>query len=204
MNRGKLITFEGLDGAGKSTHIDAVMSRIEARGMVAIGTREPGGTPLSEKIRELILGDPMDPLTETLLVFAARQNHLSDVILPALQRGDWVVCDRFTDASFAYQGGGREVPKAKIELLEQWVHAELQPDLTLLFDVPFEVARNRIGSTRNLDRFEREAGDFHERVRKAYLVRAQESAGRVAVIDAARTPEVVRKQVLATLDRLFP
>lgn len=201
--RGRFITFEGLDGAGKSTHIAAVKSAIEARGVVTIGTREPGGTPLAEQVRSLILGEPMDPLTETLLVFAARQNHLNEVIVPALNRGHWVVCDRFSDASFAYQGGGRGVDKSKIEALERWVHADVQPDLTILFDVPYAVARGRIGSSRELDRFEREAEDFHERVRRAYLERAAASSGRMIAIDAAQSAEIVRERVLATLQRLF-
>jgi dTMP kinase len=201
--RGRFITFEGLDGAGKSTHIDAVKSAIETRGFATVGTREPGGTPLAEILRGLILAEQMDPLTETLLVFAARQNHLSEVIAPALDRGHWVVCDRFTDASFAYQGGGRGVPNARIDALEQWVHADLQPDLTLLFDVPFEVAHGRIGSTRQLDRVEREAAEFLERVRRAYLQRAAAAVERIVVIDAAQSPEVVRARVLAALDRLF-
>jgi dTMP kinase len=201
--RGRFITFEGLDGAGKSTHIAAVKSAIEARGLVTIGTREPGGTPLAEQVRTLLLGESMDPLTETLLVFAARQNHLNEVIFPALNRGDWVVCDRFSDASFAYQGGGRGVDRSKIEALERWVHADLQPDLTILFDVPYEVARGRIGSSRELDRFEREAEDFHDRVRRAYLERAATSSGRIIAIDAAQSAEIVRERVLATLERLF-
>lgn len=201
--RGRFITFEGLDGAGKSTHISALKAEIEGRGIATLGTREPGGTPLAEKIRGLILGDPMDPLTETLLVFAARQSHLHEVIVPALSRGDWVVCDRFTDASFAYQGGGRGVNVSNIKMLEHLVHGQLQPDLTILFDVPFEVARGRIGGTRELDRFEREAAEFHERVRQAYLRRAAESVGRIVVVDATRPPDTVRESVIASVERLF-
>lgn len=203
MKRGRFLTFEGLDGAGKSTHIAAVKSRIESRGFAAIQTREPGGTALGEKLRELILGESMDPMTETLLVFAARQCHVQQLISPALLRGDWVVCDRFTDASFAYQGGGRLVPEEKLRALEQWVHADLQPDLTLLFDISFDAARQRIDGSRQLDRFEREAKEFHERVRAAYLDRAARSGGRIVVLDGERPEIEVQKAVLASVERLF-
>lgn len=201
--KGCFITFEGLDGAGKSTHVDAVVELVAARGRTPCRTREPGGTPLAEKIRDLLLSESMDVLTETLLMFAARQNHLDAVIRPALNRGDCVVCDRFTDATFAYQGGGRGVPAEKIAALETWVQGDLQPDLTLLFDLPFDVARQRIASHRELDRFEREAAAFHERVRGAYLRRADNAHGRIVILDAAQPPEAVGRRVRAAVELLL-
>lgn len=195
MSSGKFITFEGLDGAGKSTHIAAAVDLLRARGHTVVATREPGGTPIAEKIRALLLAVPMDLATETLLMFAARQSHLSEVIRPALGQGHWVVCDRFTDATYAYQGGGRGVSAARIEALEAWVQEGLQPDLTILFDLPFEVARQRIGGERQLDRFETEAADFHNRVRAAYQQRAAQSPRRIAVLDATQDPETIRRAV---------
>lgn len=195
MSSGKFITFEGLDGAGKSTHIAAAVELLRARGHAVVATREPGGTPLAEKIRALLLAEPMDLATETLLMFAARQSHLAEVIRPALAQGQWVVCDRFTDATYAYQGGGRGVSAARIEALEAWVQEGLQPDLTILFDLPFEVARQRIGGERQLDRFETEAADFHNRVRAAYQQRAAQSPRRIAVLDATRDQETIRRVV---------
>jgi dTMP kinase len=195
MSSGKFITFEGLDGAGKSTHIAAAVDLLRQLGRTVLATREPGGTAIAEKIRALLLADPMDLDTETLLMFAARQSHLAEVIRPALIRGDWVVCDRFTDATYAYQGGGRGVSAARIEALEEWVQRGLQPDLTLLFDLPYDVARQRIGAVRQLDRFETEAADFHQRVRLAYQRRAQDSSGRIIVLDATLSPEAIRSQV---------
>jgi dTMP kinase len=192
---GKLITFEGLDGAGKSTHIASTADLLRRSGKTVLTTREPGGTPLAEKIRALLLNESMDLASETLLMFAARQSHLAELVIPALQRGDWVVCDRFTDATFAYQGGGRGVSADKIEQLERWVQGDLQPDLTLLFDLPYEIARQRIHQTRSLDRFEREQAAFHERVRAAYLARVEAAAGRIRVIDAAQDIKSIHKQV---------
>lgn len=197
--RGKFITFEGLDGAGKSSHIGGVVRSLESRGKTVVSTREPGGTPLGEKLRALLLGDDMDLGTETLLMFAARQEHLAKVIRPALERGEWVVCDRFSDATFAYQGGGRGVAWERIEQLEQWVHGDLQPDLTLLFDLSFAIARGRIGDTRELDRFEQEKADFHERVREAYRTRAEQFGQRVRVIDASGDLESIKKLVEETV-----
>jgi dTMP kinase len=193
--RGKFITLEGLDGAGKSTHLAWLAERLRrVVGREVVVSREPGGTPLGERLRELILGEPMDVGTETLLVFAARQQHLVEVIRPALERGAWVLSDRFTDATFAYQGGGRRVPAAKLAALEEWVQEGLQPDLTLFFDVPVGVgqARLRAGQGR-LDRFERESTTFHERVRAAYLERAARSSTRIRVIDATRSIDDIRK-----------
>jgi len=160
MERGKFISFEGIDGAGKSTHIAFVTNLVRARGHQVVSTREPGGTPLGEKLRELLLHEKMNLETEALLMFAARREHLAQVIEPALVRGDWVITDRFTDATFAYQGGGRKLNLSKLAALEHWVHPHLQPDLTLLFDVPLEVARARLDATRTLDKFEQEKTDF--------------------------------------------
>lgn len=193
--RGKFITLEGLDGAGKSTHLEWLADRFRrVSGRAVIVTREPGGTPLGERLRALILGEPMDVGTETLLVFAARQQHLAQVIRPALRRGDWVLSDRFTDATFAYQGGGRGVPAAKLAVLEEWVQDGLQPDLTLFFDVPVGVGQGRLRAGPNaLDRFERESAVFHERVRAAYLERASRDPRRIRVIDATRSVENIRE-----------
>lgn len=187
MTTGKFITFEGIDGAGKSTHIDFVAQRLRQRGLVVHATREPGGTPLGERLRELLLHEKMHIETETLLMFAARREHLAQVIEPALARGDWVISDRFTDASFAYQGGGRKLALEKLQVLEQWVHPNRQPDLTLLFDVPLEVARSRLAATRELDRFEQEQAEFFAATRAVYLQRAQEFPQRFRVIDSTRS-----------------
>lgn len=203
MRRGKFITFEGLDGAGKSSHIQTVVSILKERGLRPVSTREPGGTPLAEKIRSLLLAEPMDLETETILMFAARQSHVSSVIRPALNMGRWVVCDRFTDATYAYQGGGRGVAAGRISELENWVHGDLQPDLTLLFDLPYDIARARIDRTRTLDRFEQEAEAFHDRVRQAYLARAHESNGRIEIIDASQDQAVVGLSVRAAIEALF-
>jgi len=200
MSRGHFITFEGIDGAGKSTQIAAVVDALRQRGHEVVQSREPGGTPLAEKLRELVLHETMNLETEALLMFAARREHLAAVIEPALARGAWVVCDRFTDATYAYQVGGRGLSNEKFRALESWVHPHLQPDLTFLFDVEPSVAAQRIAQGRaDTDRFEREQRDFFERVRAAYLKRAAASAGRIAVIDAARMPEVVTADVLDVL-----
>jgi dTMP kinase len=193
--RGKFISFEGLDGAGKSTHIEATCHLLRARQLTVVSTREPGGTPLGERLRQLLLTESMHLETETLLMFAARREHVAEVIVPALCRGDWVVSDRFTDASFAYQGGGRGLAEEKIEQLAQWTHGGLQPDLTLLFDLPYEVARARIDTTRDLDRFEQEKGHFHERVREVYRRRATAEPGRIRMIDATLSVDEIMKKV---------
>jgi dTMP kinase len=192
MSKAKFITFEGVDGAGKSTHLAWFADILRGRGLEVLVTREPGGTPLGEKLRELLLNQAMHPETEALLMFAARLEHIEQVIKPALQRGTWVVSDRFSDASFAYQGGGRGVPLAKLEQLERWVHEGLQPDLTLLFDIPVEVARQRLANNLTLDRFEQEQGAFFEKVRRAYLERYNKHPQRFALIDASQTPEQVK------------
>ena len=186
MATGKFITFEGVDGAGKSTHIASFADTLRQHGKTVITTREPGGTVLGERLRALLLHEPMDLETEALLMFAARREHLAQVIMPALTRGDWVISDRFTDATFAYQGGGRGMSLDKLSQLEQWVHGDLQPDLTLLFDVPLEVARERLQRTRDLDKFEQEQDDFFVRVRQVYLQRAEAFPHRIRVIDSTR------------------
>jgi dTMP kinase len=193
---GKFITFEGIDGAGKSTHISAVVDLLRARELLVVSTREPGGTPLGEKLRELLLHQTMHLETEALLMFAARREHLTQVIEPALARGDWVVCDRFSDATYAYQGGGRGLDKQKFSVLEQWVHGHLQPDLTFLFDLAPEVAGKRIAvQGRELDKFEQERADFHRRVRQAYLERAAADPQRIQVINADQSIDSIKKQV---------
>lgn len=194
--RGKFITLEGLDGAGKSTHLTWLVETLRARGKTVVQTREPGGTPLGEKLRALLLAEPMHLETEALLMFAARREHLAQVIVPALERGDYVVSDRFTDASFAYQGGGRGLAFDKLAQLEQWVQDGLQPDLTLLFDVPTDVSLGRIqGMGRELDRFEQEKADFFERVRAAYLRRQADSPARMIQIDGTKSIDLIKNEL---------
>lgn len=191
MAAGKFITLEGVDGAGKSTHIPTIARLLQARGKDVLLTREPGGTPLGEKLRELLLHENMHPETESMLMFAARREHIEQVIRPALARGAYVVSDRFTDASFAYQCGGRGVSTAKIGQLEQWVQGDFQPDLTLLFDVPVAVSTQRLAGARNPDRFEQQGADFFERIRNAYLARAEQFPQRFRVIDSGQSiPEI--------------
>jgi dTMP kinase len=193
--RGRFITLEGIDGAGKSTQVDFIAQLLRAGGADLVVTREPGGTALGEQLRELVLHQPMTPRTETLLVFAARAQHIDAVVEPALQAGRWVLCDRFTDATFAYQGGGRGVAESEIAALEQWVHPALQPDLTLLFDVPPEIAAARLSNARAADRFEQEQAQFFTRVRAVYLERARRFADRFIVVDGTRDPDSVRSFV---------
>lgn len=195
--RGKLITFEGIDGAGKSTHLAWVADFLQNQGLEVVVTREPGGTVLGEALRELLLDhrQTMHAETEALLMFAARREHLDKVILPALQRGAWVVSDRFTDASFAYQGGGRGVPLAKLEKLEQWCLEDFSPDLTLYFDVPVAISRQRVQAARTTDRFEQESDQFFERVRQAYLQRVAEFPDRIRVIEGSLSLAVVKTVV---------
>lgn len=194
---GRFITFEGIDGAGKSSHIQAVAEALRAQGTELVLTREPGGTPLAEQLRALFLHQVMDPLTEALLVFAARRDHLTQVIEPALARGATVLCDRFTDATFAYQGAGRGFDLAVLATLEQWVQQGRQPDLTLWFDLPPEVAAERRAAAREPDRLESEAAAFFERVRAGYAARQQAAPGRVQRIDAHQPLAAVRADVLA-------
>lgn len=193
--RGRFITLEGIDGAGKSTHVEVIADVARRRGVEVVLTREPGGTALGEKLRALLLSEAMHPDTEAMLMFAARREHILRVIEPALDRGAWVVSDRFTDASFAYQGGGRGVGYERLAELESWVQGELLPDMTLLFDIDIGTARARLAGARAPDRFEGEGADFFRRVRTAYLARADLFPQRIRVIDAARTPDDIRATV---------
>ncbi|NTV09825.1 MAG: dTMP kinase [Zoogloea sp.] len=200
--RGRFITFEGIDGAGKSSQIASLVALLEARGLSVVQTREPGGTPLGEKLRELLLHEAMHLETEALLMFAARREHLAARIEPALAAGEWVVSDRFTDATYAYQVGGRGLDEAKFEALERWVHPALQPDLTLLFDIAPEIAAGRVAGTGAApDRFEREQRDFFTRVRAAYLRRAERSNGRIQVLDATQSVAELRLRVEEIVSR---
>ena len=208
MTRGRFITLEGIEGAGKSTVARYILEWLQSRGQRAVLTREPGGTPLAERVRELVLkpdGEAVPADAEMLLMFAARSLHLANLIRPALARGEWVICDRFTDATRAYQGGGRGVERTTIESLAQLVHADLQPDLTLLLDLPVATgmarARARRGET---DRFEQEQGAFFERVRAAYLELARAEAQRFCVVDAARELPAVQASVAQALAGLRP
>jgi dTMP kinase len=200
----KFVTLEGIDGAGKSTHLAWIGAFLGARGIPHRITREPGGTPLGERLRALLLDpeQPVHPGTEALLMFAARHEHLAQVIRPALAAGEWVVCDRFTDATYAYQGAGRGVPQARLAALEAWVQEGLQPDVTLYFDVPVDLARTRLDGVRAPDRFEREREAFFERVRQGYLSRAARFPDRIRVIDATLPLDEVRAQLETILIRL--
>jgi dTMP kinase len=196
---GLFITLEGVDGAGKSSHLAWLEDWFKARGHRVRMTREPGGTPIGERLRELVLHEPMHPETEALIMFAARREHIEQVIRPALAAGEVVISDRFTDASFAYQCGGRGLPEARLAVLEAWVHADLNPNLTLLFDLSPEIAAQRLASARAPDKFEREKSDFHTRVRAAYLRRAEQFPQRIRVIDGSRSIDAVRLQLTAVL-----
>lgn len=198
---GRFITFEGIDGAGKSTHIEALAERLRRAGAEVVCTREPGGTPLAEQLRELLLHSAMDPLTEALLVFAARRDHLQQVIQPALAKGCTVLCDRFTDATFAYQGAGRGFDENILSTLEAWVQQGLQPALTLWFDLPAAVAAERRAAARSPDRFERLDVDFFNRVRQGYEARLLKSPQRFARLDANLTREQVWAQVVAQMEQ---
>jgi len=204
---GLFISFEGIDGAGKSTHIEGLAAALRARGRTVTLTREPGGTPLAEQLRTLVLHQPMDALTEALLIFAARRDHLRQVIEPALARGEVVLCDRFTDASFAYQGGGRGFDLTVLQTLEQWVQRRSdapgaplrQPDLTLWFDLPPAVAAARLADARQPDRFEVQPVAFFERVREGYARRMAAAPGRFVRIDAAQPRDAVWAQLQAAV-----
>ncbi|HQU16319.1 MAG: dTMP kinase [Chromatiales bacterium 21-64-14] len=200
--QGRFITVEGTEGVGKSTHMPFLESGLRDRGIDVVVTREPGGTPLGEAVRALVLDQrhqEMAPDTELLLMFAARAQHLAQVVLPALEAGSWVLCDRFTDATYAYQGGGRGVDPARIVELERFVQGDLRPDLTLLLDAPVEIGLERAGRRGPADRFERETLDFFQRVRAAYRQRAA-TLGRYRVIDAARPLEAVREALAQVLE----
>ena len=199
MARGKFITFEGIDGAGKTTHLAWFRERLDAKvaptGREVVMTREPGGTKLGESLREILLHRTMDLETEALLMFAARREHLAQVIEPALARGDWVLSDRFTDATFAYQGGGRGLPRDKLEALERWVQGGFQPDMTVLFDVPPETASERRSAAREPDRFESESDAFFTRTRAEYLRRAEEAPYRFSIVDSTQSIPQIQNQL---------
>jgi dTMP kinase len=200
---GRFITVEGIDGAGKSSHIEWLRAYLAAAGHSVVVTREPGGTPLGESLRAILLNDPMSPETEMMLMFAARAEHLASVIRPALETGAWVISDRFSDATYAYQVGGRGVPEHKFLALEALVQGGLQPDRTLLFDVSVATAQARLHDTRILDRFEREASDFHQRVRDAYHQRAAQYPERIRRVASDVPMEQVRAQILTELSDLL-
>ena len=194
--RGRFITLEGVDGAGKSTHVPWIAQRLRDAGHRVVVTREPGGTPLAEKLREIVLSQRMDPVAETLLMFAARADHVALVIVPALERGEWVVCDRFDDATIAYQGAGNGVSAALIQQLARAAYGGLRPDRTFFFDCSYEVSRQRLAATaRALDRFESEDQAFFERVRSAYAKIARDEPGRVKRIDGSVSIEQIRKEL---------
>ena len=196
----KFITLEGVDGAGKSTHIEFIADAVRTKAPHVIVTREPGGTDLAERLRQAILAEPMTPILETLLVFAARTDHVERVIRPALKTGQWVICDRFTDATIAYQGAGKGVSRDLIARLTEAAHPGLRPDRTLIFDCPYDVASQRLAKAgRTLDRFEREDRAFYERVRSAYLDLAKAEPQRIRLIDASRSAGEVREQIKGAL-----
>lgn len=201
--KGFFLTIEGVDGAGKSSHMERISTCFKAHRYDIVTTREPGGTPLAERLREILLSQNMSLETELLLMFAARQEHINQLIKPALAAGRAVICDRFTDSSFAYQGGGRQMSHQKIQSLVDLVHPELEPDLTLLFDLPLEIARARMLRERQLDRFEQEQADFFERVRAAYLKRSNDDPERFVIIDSSQPKERVAERVCQAInDRL--
>lgn len=202
--KGKFITLEGMDGAGKSTHIPNITALLQSHGLEVVSTREPGGTPLGEQLRELLLHSDMHPETETLLMFAARREHIAKVIAPALARGAYVLSDRFTDATYAYQCGAKGVASDKIKQLEAWVQGDLQPDATLLFDVPVEISMTRLASAREPDKFEREDAKFFEKLRLAYLMRAKENPARFHVINANQALDKVKTEINKILEEIIP
>jgi len=196
VSRGRFVTLEGVDGAGKSTHVEAIAALLRRPGREVRVSREPGGTPLAEGLRKLVLSEPMDPVAETMLLFAARTDHVRREIEPALASGTWVLCDRFTDATFAYQGGGKGVANELIAHLAQVSHDGLLPDRTLVFDCPYEVAQARLAKAeRTRDRFEREDRSFFERVRQAYLALARADPERIRVIDASGALADIKKKI---------
>jgi len=201
--QGKFITLEGIEGAGKSTAMNTIRQHLEQAGVELVVTREPGGTPLAEKIRTLLLdknNTTIESDTELLLMFAARAQHLGELILPALRQGKWVLCDRFTDATYAYQGGGRGIDVQRIALLEQWVQGDLRPDVTLLLDLSVEQGLNRAGQRGELDRFEQEKQDFFERIRASYQQRARQYPKQFRIIDASQSLLQVQQQIKNQLD----
>ena len=203
IKKGKFITLEGMDGAGKSTHIPAIIDQIKALGETVVCTREPGGTPLAEQLRAILLHQAMHAETETLLMFAARREHIEQVIAPAIARGDCVISDRFTDATYAYQAGAKAVSIAKINVLETWVQGDLQPDMTLLFDVPVAVSLERLALARTPDKFEREGADFFEKLRNAYLARAKQDPARFRIINGNQALAAVKEEVKVSIEEFF-
>ena len=199
----KFITLEGVDGAGKSTCIKFIKKYLTDKNHNSFFTREPGGTLLGEKLREILLHDEITPETETLLMFAARNEHVQQVITPNLQSGINVISDRFTDATYAYQSGGKYVDSKKITVLKNWVHVNLKPDLTLLFDLPIDVSLTRLKSNGNLDKFEKESSDFHKRIRNSYLDLAKKEPSRFKIIDSNQNINVIEKEIYLVLDKLF-
>jgi len=199
-NLGKFITLEGVDGAGKTTHIEFIKNYLSDLGIHYVMTREPGGTLLGERLRDILLHDEMTPETETMLMFAARNEHIDKVIRPNLLSGAVVISDRFTDASYAYQAGGKGVKEEKIDILKNWVQDSLQPDLTFLFDLPVEISMERLKKTRNLDKFERENKNFHENIRKKYLMLANACPERFVVLDSQKSIEEIQCQIKLKLD----
>ncbi|MCD8339358.1 MAG: dTMP kinase [Burkholderiales bacterium] len=191
--RGKFITLEGVDGAGKSTQFQVIADTLQQRGVSFVTTREPGGTPTAESIREILLHQPMSAKSELLMMFAAREENLQNIVRPALKEGKWVLCDRFTDASYAYQAAGRMLPKEWVDMLADFVHPDLKPDLTVLFDIPTDEALKRLSEDR--DRFESEDRLFRERVRLGYLELAKQEPERFLVIDATRPKEKISKEL---------
>ncbi len=203
MNPGKFITLEGIEGAGKSSHLAFIESWLKSKGLIVVRTREPGGTPLGESIRQILLdhrNTAMASDTELLLMFAARAQHLAELIKPALARGDWVLSDRFTDATYAYQGSGRAISSERIGVLENWVQGTLRPDLTILLDVPVDVGLQRAAERGEKDRFEREQAEFFARVREGYLSLARSTPGRYRVVDASCPLADVQDQIRITLE----
>jgi dTMP kinase len=206
MERGKFISVEGIEGVGKSTNIDVVVRRIEAAGHKVLTTREPGGTPFAEDIREILMNrndEPIPEIAEVLLMFAARSFNVNNVIVPALEAGKWVVCDRFTDSSRAYQSGGRGIPMETIDTVADWVHGDTWPDVTILLDAPVEVGMERAGKRSAPDRFEQERHDFFQRVRECYLQIAAREPDRFVVIDTTRDIEEVSSDVANLIDEIL-
>ena len=201
--RGKFLTLEGIDGAGKSSHTMFMADCIRSRGLEVVTTREPGGTKLGETLRTMLLNEKMHADTEALLMFASRREQLAEIIEPALASGAWIICDRFTDSTYAYQCGGRGLSAERTAILEQWVHGHLQPDMTFLFDAPLAVARERLDkNTTEPDKFEREQNDFFAKVREAYLQRAAEFPARIKVINSAQPMASIQAELAALLESL--
>ena len=202
-NLGKFITLEGVDGAGKTTHIEFIKNYLSDLNINYVMTREPGGTALGEKLRDILLHDEMNPQTETMLMFAARNEHIHKVIRPNLIKGAVVISDRFTDATYAYQAGGKGVKDEKIDILKKWVQEDLRPDLTFLFDLPVEVSIERLNQTRKLDKFEREDKSFHKKIREKYLTLVEASPERFCVLNSEASIEKIQNQIKLKLDEVI-